>query len=459
MDPHFSKEIIVKETTEPSAPDAGYVYVYAKSDGLLYSKDDAGVETAMGGGGGGGNFTSQAFTAQTSVTVTHNFGDYPVVEIIDNTGAVVVPLSVIHASVNAFTVTFSASTTGTIMASGGSAEPPGSGATFLTIVTDATTAITLDGTNSYPNYIRCTSASAITLTLAAGQSAAVGRHWIIRQAAAGVATVSANDSTPAAITRNGNASTGGQHTDITVRLVADGVLDIKDGTRLGISPTDIAGCAVWLDFADSSTLFDATVGGSTPAADGNIRRIEDKSGNSRHFTEHTSVTAPVRKLAQINGLDVGYFTSDYMSRAESLATSGGGALFMVVQRTALTGGIHGIRGNSDGNAHPLSSTYYESFGVTARQTWTQAGRTDVHLYSVLWSGAGTWVARINGTTVKTSTGLTGANTQNPIVLAANKSSSPNPGDGYYGELAVYTSAVSDVDRDGLEAALMAKWGI
>jgi hypothetical protein len=54
MDPHFSKEIIVKETTAPSAPDAGYVYVYAKSDGLLYSKDDAGVETAMGGGGGGG---------------------------------------------------------------------------------------------------------------------------------------------------------------------------------------------------------------------------------------------------------------------------------------------------------------------------------------------------------------------------------------------------------------------
>jgi hypothetical protein len=154
MDPHFSKEIIVKETTEPSAPDAGYVYVYAKSDGLLYSKDDAGVETAMGGG---------------------------------------------------------------------------SGATFLTIVTDATAAVTLDATNCYPDYIRCTSASSITLTLAAGQSAAVGRHWIIRQAAAGVATVSANDSTPAAITRNGDPSTAGQHTEIAVILVADGVVDIVGG--------------------------------------------------------------------------------------------------------------------------------------------------------------------------------------------------------------------------------------
>jgi hypothetical protein len=99
----------------------------------------------------------------------------------------------------------------------------------LTIVTDATTAVTLDDTNCYPDYIRCTSASAITLTLAAGQSAAVGRHWIIRQAAAGVATVSANDSTPAAITRNGDPSTAGQHTEIAVILVADGVVDIVGG--------------------------------------------------------------------------------------------------------------------------------------------------------------------------------------------------------------------------------------
>ena len=99
----------------------------------------------------------------------------------------------------------------------------------LTIVTDATTAITLDASNCYPDYIRCTSASAVTLTLAAGQSAAVGRHWIIRQAAAGVATVSENDSTPAAITRNGDPSTAGQHTEIAVILVADGVVDIVGG--------------------------------------------------------------------------------------------------------------------------------------------------------------------------------------------------------------------------------------
>jgi len=240
-----------------------------------------------------------------------------------------------------------------------------------------------------------------------------------------------------------------------------GVIASAARRRAGFLPTDISGCAVWLDFSDSATLFDATSGGSTPAADGNIRRIEDKSGNSRHFVERTSTTAPIRKLAQINGLDAAYFTSDEMTRAESLSTSGGGALFMVVQRTAdNNGGIHGIRGNSEGNNHPFSGSYYESFGNASRRSWSQAYRTDVHLYSVTWDGAGSWLARINGTTVRSLTGQTGANTQNPILIGtAAPARADRSGDGYYSEVVVYTSAVSTGDRDALESALMDKWGI
>jgi hypothetical protein len=239
-----------------------------------------------------------------------------------------------------------------------------------------------------------------------------------------------------------------------------GVIASAARRRGGFIPTDVAGCAVWLDFADSSTLFDATSGGSTPAADGNIRRIEDKSGNSRHFIEHASNRAPIRKLAQINGLDVAYFTSDFMKRDESLATSGGAALFMVVQRTALTGGFHAIKGNSNGNLHPAGDgNYKDSFGVTTRQNWPQAQRSDLHLYSITWSGDGDWLARINGATVKTSTGLTGANTRTPLWIGGQGNGTGFPINGYYCELVVYTSVVSTGDRDDLEAALMAKWGI
>jgi hypothetical protein len=58
------------------------------------------------------------FTAQTTVTVTHNFGVYPVVQVIDNTGAVFVPMGIVNNTLNDFTVTFSASTTGNIITIG-----------------------------------------------------------------------------------------------------------------------------------------------------------------------------------------------------------------------------------------------------------------------------------------------------------------------------------------------------
>jgi hypothetical protein len=78
-----------------------------------------------------GDSLSQAFTAQTSVVVNHAFGNYPVVEIINGSGAVIVPVSIVHGSVDTFTVTFSVATTGTILATrgggsgGGGATPEG----------------------------------------------------------------------------------------------------------------------------------------------------------------------------------------------------------------------------------------------------------------------------------------------------------------------------------------------
>ena len=61
--------------------------------------------------------------------------------------------------------------------------------------------------------------------------------------------------------------------------------------------------ALWLDGADSATVFDAVSGGSTPAADGAIYRLEDKSGNGRHATQSTLTNCPIRKVASQNGLD------------------------------------------------------------------------------------------------------------------------------------------------------------
>jgi len=60
-------------------------------------------------------YTDGGFTSQTSVSVTHNLGRYPVVQAIDTGGFWIIPANVQHTSVNAFTVTFAESTSGTIV--------------------------------------------------------------------------------------------------------------------------------------------------------------------------------------------------------------------------------------------------------------------------------------------------------------------------------------------------------
>jgi hypothetical protein len=208
--PHYSSRIQISDNAPAGNPPAGSIFVYSES-GKLKQKTSAGVVTDFTAGGGGGDIATDALWDAK--------GDLAV-----GTGADTAARLAVGATNGHVLTIDSAESTGLKWAAAPTADFD------LTIVTESGTAITLDASNCFPDYIRCTSGSAITLTLAAGQSAAAGRYWIIRQAAAGVATVDDEDSTPAAITRNGDPSTAGQHTEIAVILVADGVVDIIGGT-------------------------------------------------------------------------------------------------------------------------------------------------------------------------------------------------------------------------------------
>lgn len=90
--------------------------------GSLYQRTDAAPAAYIKNSGAGNTGWlpltprgNQAFTAQTSVTVTHNLGMYPLVQVMDGSGVLIAPATVTHSSVNAFTVTFGGSTTGTII--------------------------------------------------------------------------------------------------------------------------------------------------------------------------------------------------------------------------------------------------------------------------------------------------------------------------------------------------------
>ena len=63
---------LMPEGAAPSTPATGYVAVYAKADGLLYSKDDAGVETPLGGGTATGTNTGDQIASTVPNTPAGN---------------------------------------------------------------------------------------------------------------------------------------------------------------------------------------------------------------------------------------------------------------------------------------------------------------------------------------------------------------------------------------------------
>jgi hypothetical protein len=102
------------------------------------------------------------------------------------------------------------------------------------------------------------------------------------------------------------------------------------------TPADIT-TALWIDFADQSTLFDATSGGSIVTNGVGIARAEDKSGNGRNFTESSSGNRPTWTSSVQNGSGVArYDGNDRLTSVEAASTwtflhSSQSTIFVVVK--------------------------------------------------------------------------------------------------------------------------------
>lgn len=93
--------------------------------------------------------------------------------------------------------------------------------------------------------------------------------------------------------------------------------------------------ALWLDAADSNTLYDAVSGGALVAAGGTVARWEDKSGNGRHATQSILANRPLRTVGAQNTRDVLRFdgTNDTMT-CPALPTSATDFSVVIVGRHA-----------------------------------------------------------------------------------------------------------------------------
>jgi hypothetical protein len=112
---------------------------------------------------------------------------------------------------------------------------------------------------------------------------------------------------------------------------------IAGAARRRTNPLDYSP-SLWLDASDSSTMFDATTGGSLVAAGGNIARWEDKSGNANHVTQANSTMRPTRQTAVSNGRDIVRFdgSNDHLIRSAIPASASDFTVAVVGKHAART---------------------------------------------------------------------------------------------------------------------------
>ena len=225
--------------------------------------------------------------------------------------------------------------------------------------------------------------------------------------------------------------------------------------------------SLWLDASDSTTLFDATSGGSLPANNAAVARWQDKSGNLNHATQGTSGSRPLRKAAQQNGLDTLLFdgTDDWMTSATSPTTgnpktvvaitkstnASGGTVFTprttgrkFLARVLVLGGTNYISGDS--TTTNVTTTF--SLATPMQSYMLHSWRSPSGL-AIEYRGNGN--AKTTSGTILSDTGTAG------YVVAANTSSGSQPWPGEICEIVVVDSYAATSVVEQIEGYLAWKW--
>lgn len=255
-------------------------------------------------------------------------------------------------------------------------------------------------------------------------------------------------------------------------------------------PTSIAGLQLWLDAADSSTLYDATSGGSLVAADGSIARWVDKSGQGNHAIQATSGSQPTRRTAGLNSLPSVQFVADDadngdwlgIAHAALLNGSSSGLAVFCVYKTATTGTNRGLAGKwpgvgqntgpawllgyTGGSSTATTATMYAHDGTNAATRATTSNFNDgtARLLGYVNTTAGLQ-ARMNGVLegTNTSTYVVNQSSTAGVVIGGycgyGLSSGQALMSAHISEFLIYSGALSSGDVSAIESYLMSKWGI
>lgn len=271
-----------------------------------------------------------------------------------------------------------------------------------------------------------------------------------------------------------NASFLGKRQSVAPAFVPSGVFNLNSqgvfasvGQWGGLGNINIRPM-LWLDASDSSTLFNASVKGSTPAANGAVGRWEDKSGFGNHLAQVTANNRPLRRTAQYNGLDILDFDGSNDSFNTYLqwfnfATNNSYSSFVVgIADTVRTNNaVSYLNDGFWGEAGGWTACFLRSnntFGAyndpNAATTAYTAGA--LGLFGVELSGGSIRVRLNGGSESATATGNTNASATGTLLIGRTYGAYL---DGKIGEIVFFDSALSAANRQRMEGYLAHKWGL
>lgn len=236
----------------------------------------------------------------------------------------------------------------------------------------------------------------------------------------------------------------------------DGVLSSCDVTAssAAFSPLSITGLVGWYDFSNVSTLWQDTGRTSAITADGQIiKGVTDGSTSGFHLSEATN--GPTYKTAIQNTNSIARFDGiDDKLASTAFTVSQPNTLLFVGKVIAHVGGenerfVNGETSNqivyrSDGSGN------WSYYAGTLQDGSISAG-TAYHQVTAVFNGAS---SSLRADAVSSSSGNPGTNALTSLVLGAGGVEFANI---EIGEWIMYNVALSDANRDAVEAYLKAKW--
>lgn len=239
------------------------------------------------------------------------------------------------------------------------------------------------------------------------------------------------------------------------------------------SPADIEGLVLWLDASDSTTLFQDAAGTIPATADGHpVGRWADKSGNAHHASQASADARPTLQLAERNDLPVvqfdgvndllstdnvtlSAFTAFYVFRA-----SGTAGLLSEQSDNAAQNPGHYLYGSTNATMTVWRGTAMSQKNYTANWSTDNRFRVLTHIFNGTHSSHLLYASGIAlPLTNSVATQDPGTSDATAEINIGGRVGGVLPLTGQFGTIIFYNAALSDENRQKVEAYLVAKWNI